>query len=163
MRIIGVHHCGLWKCVWDACRSICSEQGGALVETAVTMPILFLLLLGAAEFALVEYKAIEVSNAANAAAQYGTSSPISAADTTGIQLAATNDATNVALGTTQVSISCICSNGSASTCAAGDCSSSHIEQILTVQTQASYTPPIHLPGLPMTFALQGLAVRKVLQ
>jgi Flp pilus assembly protein TadG len=155
MRIIGFHHSGLWKRVWDACRSICSEQGGALVETAVTMPILFLLLLGAAEFALVEYKAIEVSNAANAAAQYGTSSPISAADTTGIRLAATNDATNVAL--------CICSNGTASTCAAGDCSSSHIEQILTVQTQASYTPPIHLPGLPMTFALQGLAVRKVLQ
>ncbi len=163
MQDIRVSGSGFWALVWIGCRSVVREHGGALIETAVTMPIVFLLLLGATEFALVEYKAIEVTNAANAGAQFGASSPITAADTTGIRLAATNDATNVALGTTQVSISCVCSNGAASTCASTDCSTSHIEQILTVRTQASFAPPIQLPGLPMTFALKGIAVRKVMQ
>jgi hypothetical protein len=62
-----------------------------------------------------------------------------------------------------VSVSCICSNGSASTCLATDCSTSSIETILTVQTQATVSPPIHLPGLPTAFTLHGRAVQKVLQ
>jgi Flp pilus assembly protein TadG len=141
------------------------EQGGALIETALALPVLFVLLFGATEFATVEYSAIEVSNAANAGAEYGTTDPIAAADTTGIKLAATSDAPNVNLTPAEVtvSISCICSNGGSSTCVSTDCSSSHIEQILTVQTQTTYNPPVHWPGLPSTFTLKGLAVRKVLQ
>jgi Flp pilus assembly protein TadG len=139
------------------------EYGGALIEAALTLPILFLLLLGATQFAMIEYQAIEVTNAANAGAQYGTSSPALAKDVTGIRLAATMDAANIAISTPTVSISCICSNGGASTCANTDCASSHIEQILTVQTQATYTAPFRWPGLPTTFTLNGVAVRKVLQ
>ena len=149
--------------LWSVIRLTRGEHGGALIEAALTLPILFLLLLGATQFALVEYEAIEVRNAANAGAQYGTSSPALARDTTGIQLAARMDAANISMGTPQVSISCICSNGAASTCANTDCSSSHIEQILTVQTQATYTPPFRWPGMPTTFTLTGVAVRKVLQ
>ncbi len=149
--------------VRDAHRHVQGEQGGALIEAAITLPILFLLLLGATQFAMVEYQAIEVANAANAGAQYGTSSPVAAADTAGIRLAATSDAANIAMSTPQVSISCICSNGATSTCANTDCSSSHIEQILTVQTQATYTPPFRWPGLPTSFTLNGVAVRKVMQ
>lgn len=163
MRTTEIVHYRLWKCVWGARNFARAEQGGALVEMAVTLPILFVLLLGATEFAMVEYQAIEVTNAANAGAQYGTSGPITATDTAGIRLAATRDAANVALGTPQVTISCICSNGAASTCANTDCSTSHIEQILTVKTQATYAPPIRWPGMPSTFTLNGVAVRKVLQ
>jgi hypothetical protein len=46
---------------------------------------------------------------------------------------------------------------------ATDCKSSNIETILTVQTQASFTPAIRLPGLPTSFTLHGHAVQKVLQ
>lgn len=147
----------------DAVCPVRGEHGGALIEAALALPILFLVLLGATQFALVEYEAIEVRNAANAGAQYGTSSPVLAKDFTGIRLAATMDASNITMGTPQVSISCICSNGTASTCANTDCSSSHIEQILTVQTQATYTPPFRWPGMPTTFTLTGVSVRKVLQ
>lgn len=163
MRIQGVVQGGLRERLRGAFGHAKGEHGGALIEAALTLPILFLLLLGATQFALVEYQAIEVTNAANAGAQYGTSSPVTARDTTGIQLAATSDAANIAMSTPLVSISCICSNGGASTCANTDCSSSHIEQILTVQTQATYTPPFRWPGLPTTFTLNGVAVRKVLQ
>ena len=47
------------------------ESGGALVETALTMPLLVILVLGAVELARVAYAAIEVSNAARAAVSYG--------------------------------------------------------------------------------------------
>jgi len=139
------------------------QEGQALIEAAISLPILALLLLGSAEFATLAYTSIEVSNAAMAGVQYGAQSATTAADTTGIQNAASNDASDISLGTTTATVSCICSNGSASTCLRTDCSSSNIEEILTVKTQASFTPQIHVPGLSTTFALKGQAVQKVLQ
>jgi Flp pilus assembly protein TadG len=50
------------------------ESGQALVELALMMPIMMLLLVGALALARVAYAAIEVSNAAKAAVQYGASS-----------------------------------------------------------------------------------------
>lgn len=41
-----------------------NEAGQALVELALAVPLLFMLLIGAVEFARVVYAAIEVSNAA---------------------------------------------------------------------------------------------------
>ena len=139
------------------------EKGGSLIELALAVPILVLILLGTAEFARVEYAGIEVSNAAMAGVQYGAQDAKMAADITGIQTAASNDASNITLGTTNVSTSCICSDGSASTCLPTDCSGSNIETILTVQTQTTFDPLIHLPGLPTTFTLTGQAVQKVLE
>jgi hypothetical protein len=46
---------------------------------------------------MAAYGAIEVTNAANAGADYGAASAIAAQDTAGIRLAADNDATNVPL------------------------------------------------------------------
>lgn len=149
--------------LWIRTSKLGDERGGALIELAITVPILVLLLVGAAEFARVEYAGIEVSNAAMAGVQYGGQDATTAADTTGIQTAASNDAPDITLGTTNVSSSCICSDGSASTCLPTDCSGSNIETILTVQTQASFDPLIHLPGIPSTFTLHGQAVQKVLQ
>lgn len=139
------------------------ECGQALIETAVTLPLLLLLLGGAIEIGRAAYASIEVSNAALAGVEYGTQNSQTAADTSGIQTAASNDAQNITLGTTTVSHSCICSNGSASTCQPTDCSGANIETILTVQTQASFDPGFHLPGLPTSVSLNGQASQKVLQ
>jgi Flp pilus assembly protein TadG len=127
------------------------------------MSLLIPILLGAVEYARMAYASIEVSNAAMAGVQYGAQDPTTAADTTGIQTAASNDAPDVTLGTTTTSTSCICSDGSASTCLSTDCSTSAIEKILTVKTQATFTPLIHMPGIPRTFTLHGQAVQKVLE
>ncbi|HEY1581192.1 MAG TPA: TadE/TadG family type IV pilus assembly protein [Terracidiphilus sp.] len=140
-----------------------AEGGGAIVETALMMPVLITMLLGAAEFGTAAYTAIEVSNAAMAGVQYGAQTAATSGDTTGIQNAASKDAPDIALGTTSAFHTCICSDGSPSTCLSTDCSTSHIETILTVQTQASFHPGFTIPGFPATFTIRGHAVQKVMQ
>jgi Flp pilus assembly protein TadG len=140
------------------------ESGTALIETSFLIGfVLVPILIGAVEFGMAFYAATEVQNAALAGVEYGAQSPSTSGDTTGIQTAATNEAANITLGTTAVSHSCICSDGSASTCLSTDCSGSHIETILTVQTQTAYTPIFQLPGLPRSYTLKGQAVQKVMQ
>jgi Flp pilus assembly protein TadG len=153
---------GLWK-MGKCCERLNGDQGGALVEMALTIPLLLALLLGAAEFGMASYAAVEVENAAMAGVQYGTSSPNASGDITGIQNAAANDAANITLGTTTVSHTCICANGTTSTCLPTDCTGSHPETILKVQTQTTFTPGINVPGFPTSFTIYGQAVQKVLQ
>ena len=139
------------------------RAGSAIVETALMVSVFSAMLIGAAEFGKVGFVAVEVSNAAKAGVQYGVQSASNSGDLTGIQNAAANDASDITLGSTTVSHSCICSDGTASTCLSTDCSSSHIETILTVRTQATVTPSIRLPGLPTSYTLHGWAVQKVMQ
>src|SRR4051812_39604881 len=120
------------------------ESGQALVETAFAVLLLTPVLIGGAELARVAYAAIEVANAARAGVQYGTQNGFAASDTTGIQTAAANDASNLTGFTSTASYSCVCSDGTSSTCQATDCANSHIEQTLTVNTQATIDPIIHL-------------------
>lgn len=143
-------------------RKLKSEKAQSLIELAISVPVFALLLFGAIETGKVIYASIEVSDAAMAGVQYGTRTPTAAADSGGIQNAAAGDASNLPLVTTS-SLSCICSDGTASACLPTDCSSSNIETILTVQTQSTIDPMIHIPGLPNTFTLQGKAIQKVLQ
>ena len=58
------------------------EEGSALVELALSVPMLLIMLLGAAEFARVAYASIEVANAAHSAAMYAASSSGSSTDGT---------------------------------------------------------------------------------
>lgn len=142
------------------------EAGGALVETALTLPLLVTLITGAVELSRVAYTSLEVVSAARAGVSYGTETGGTASDTTGITYAAQNDAPNVTtLTVTSVSSSYSCSDGTA---APGppynmDCPNSHIEQTLTVQTQAEIDPLIHLPGLPTTYTITGQASELCLQ
>jgi Flp pilus assembly protein TadG len=146
-----------------AWRKAKSRQGNALVETSILLPVLATLLIAAFEIATAAYTSVEVQNAALAGVQYGVQSAATAGDTTGIQTAAANDAPNITLGTTNVSHSCICANGSASTCLPTDCTGSTIITILTVQTQATFTPVIHMPGIPSSFTMYGQAIQRVMQ
>jgi Flp pilus assembly protein TadG len=139
------------------------DAGQALVETALSVAFLAVLLLGAVEFAQLALVSIEVSNAARAGVQYGAQSGSTANDTTGIQAVASSDASNITLDPTAVSTSYICSDGTASTGANTDCPNSHIEEILTVKTQATYTPRIKIPGFSRPFTLTGQAIQKVAQ
>jgi Flp pilus assembly protein TadG len=126
--------------------------------------MLLTLILGAAEFARVSYGAIEVTNAARAGVAYGSQNGGTASDSAGITWAATHDASNLpGLTVTNISLSYICSNGTASTGLNTDCANSHIEETVTVNTQVVMDPLIHLPGLPTTYTLKGQAVQKCLQ
>jgi Flp pilus assembly protein TadG len=147
-----------------------SRSGQALIEVALTAPILILMFVGAAEFARVAFAAIEVANAARAGVAYGAQSVSTAADSTGIQTAATLDAGDLASLTATAKTSGVCSSGasctgSGSSCLNTDCATpgDHIETILTVDTVATFDPLIHVPGIPSTFTLHGHAVQECLQ
>ena len=147
-----------------------SEKGQSLVELALTLPVLVLFLVGAAEFAEVAYVAIEVANAAKAGVAYGSQSVTAtgaASDIGGIQNAATLDANNVTMSTPTVTVTGVCSSGAActgagNTCKNTDCTTNagdHIETIVSVDTTGAFTPSIHLPGLPTSFTLHGHATQ----
>jgi Flp pilus assembly protein TadG len=140
------------------------EEGSALVELALSVPILSFMLLGATEFARVAYAGIEVNNAAHAAAVYASSSQAAATDSTGITNAATSDSGNLtggnAVSVTSVDRSCTCSNTSYTPTSCSDNSTcfdhnSAMITTVTVQTQATYSPIIRIPGSPTSFTLHG--------
>ena len=137
------------------------DGGQALVELALTVPLLVTILIGAAEFARVAHAAIEVTNAAKAGAQYASHSRANAATSNQAQIrsAATNEASDITLGTPGITYTCSCSNGTA--CSSGNCATGHVEQTVTVTTQTTFDPLIHLPGLPQTYTLHGSASQKV--
>jgi Flp pilus assembly protein TadG len=150
------------------------EEGQALVETAVSMSLLVLLMLGAVEFGRLAFAAIEVNNAAKAAAQYGSQSHATALDQSGMLQAAQNEyVTPTALNLLSPSgtngYSCTCADtGLAASCTSNSisspaCPGSYVEVTLLVQAQTSFNPMIHIPGLPTSYNLVGTAKQKVLQ
>jgi Flp pilus assembly protein TadG len=140
------------------------EEGGALVEASLTLPLLFMLVLGAVEFSRVAYTSLEVVSAAKAGVAYGSQNGGTSGDTAGITMAATTDAANVpGLTVSSISSSYACSNGAASTGLNTDCSTSHIVQTVTVKTQVQLDPIIHVPGTPQTYTIKGEASQNCLQ
>lgn len=142
-----------------------NENGQALIELAVTVPLFFLLLFGSAELARFAYVSIEVSNAAEAAVRYGAQNNTTAQDLTGMQAAAETDAGNIALDAPTISNTCGCVDGSASgsSCTSFTCASgSAAVETLYVTTSITFDPLVHIPGLPQTFTVYGYAHQKVL-
>ena len=138
------------------------ERGQSLVETALVFPLLIAMLVGAVEMARVIYASIAVANAAKAGAQYACKNGYTAQDTSGISTAASDEAPNLTVNTTS-SFACSCSDGTASTCQNNDCPNSHIEETITVNTSATVTATIKLPGLPSTFTVKGQSIQRVEQ
>jgi Flp pilus assembly protein TadG len=155
------------------CRRVFSgrDSGQALVETALTMPVLLIMLVGAVELGRTAYTAIEVANSAKAAAQYGAQNPGTSVDTTTMQTLAVNEAKDygITLNTPiTVTPSCKCAKlgttsadtcGSTSTCAS---TGGYLVTTLTISTSANFTPVFHIPGIGPSFTVYGGAVQEVL-
>jgi Flp pilus assembly protein TadG len=74
------------------------SKGAALVELALTAPLLLLAMIGSAELGRIAYYAIEVQNAARAGAAYGAQNDSTAfGSSSNIEQAARNDAPNITL------------------------------------------------------------------
>lgn len=146
------------------------EEGQALVEAALSIPLLLLLVLAAAELARVNFTSIEMTNAARAGAQYGATGPTYENDSTGIQTAAQNEANdtyqlNTSAFNVTSSLAYICSDGSATTGTPPTCTGNNtVETILTVNTSTTFDPLFYAPifGSNHTFTIYGKAVQKVL-
>ena len=148
------------------------EEGQALVELALSISLLFMLLLGAVEFGRFAYLAIEIANAAKAAAQYGAQNSITAADVTGMKLVAAKDAPDVANACTNfnttisqpASCSCVVSGASSSAaCDGSTVCTGYIVQKLTINTSARCTPIAFPKGFGGSLTISGQAVQEVLR
>jgi Flp pilus assembly protein TadG len=142
------------------------DRGGSLLEIAFLMPVLLMMLVGAAEMGRVAYYAIEVNSAARAGAEYAAQNHATAANTTNIVLAASTDAANVGALTTTATTSCTCTSGTTITCsnAGTTCTSpARIEEFVQVSTSATISPIFHYPGLPLSYSLSGHATMRVEQ
>lgn len=147
-------------------RGLHEDAGQALVELALVIPLLTLILVGAAEVGRIAYAAIEVNNAARAGVAYAaqTHATATASDPTNmsyITLAATQEAPDVTGMTVTASDSCICSDGTSITCTTALTSClSPARNIETVQvnTTATIDTAFHFPGIPNSITLNGQAI-----
>lgn len=157
-------YCGAgirWKRFSGAIRG---NSANSIVEVALLMPLLVMILIGAAELGRVAYAAVEVNNAAYAGAAFGAQNHGTASDSTDIATAATNDGANVSGLTATSSVSCTCSNGTSITCsnAASNCTTpARILEFVQVSTTASVSPLFNYPGISTTWVLHGQATIRV--
>lgn len=168
------------------------DSGSALVELALTVPVLMFMMIGAAELGRMAYYAIEVQNAARAAVAYGSEGLNTQADSSGMTIAADDEAPNVGDLTVTATQSCVCqtingstgavvsdgSQQSASTCAGttetivGTCTTAtagdytNIVQYVNVTTTATVRTMFNYHwlglGIPSTYTLNGYAQMRVL-
>jgi hypothetical protein len=169
---------GWLKHLSDASLGGRKECGQALVETALSASLLVVFLLGAACLGRVSYTAIEVSNAARAAAQYGAMNggaflptDSTGLDSAGMLIAAQSDAGNVGtlvqFSSGYPTYTCSCSGGGTASCippaTPSGCATSHLIVTIQVQTTATFNPLVFVPGLGHTFSVYGTAQEQVLQ
>ena len=145
-------------------RWIRDTRASSVLELALLVPIFSAFVIGSAQFGLLCYTSIEVSQAARAGVAYGSQSSTTASDTTGMQTAATNAAPNIAGMTATASQFWVCSNSmsyhytAAPTCTTGN----HSIHYVQVNTSVAANPPFHLSEHPTSYTLTGLAIMRVL-
>jgi Flp pilus assembly protein TadG len=146
------------------------EEGSALVELAISLPLLFLILVGAAEFARVAYASIEVVNGAHAAAVYASSSLAASADPGGITNAANSDTSNLvggnAISVTSITTACTCADSTYAPSSCSDnvtCINNNTSMVtaVTVNTQSTFSPILRIPGGVNSFTLKGSSTQVV--
>ena len=138
-------------------------RGQSSVELALSLPLLIALLLTVVEAGRICLVAIALASAARAGVQYGAQSLTTVTDNIGMQNAAKADAPNLTGMTATGSHYCQCSDGTASTCLATDCTTSHRLTYVKMNTSATYTPLVNWPGVPVATNLSSQAIMRVAQ
>lgn len=140
------------------------ESGQSLVELALTLPILVLLLVGAAELGRIAYASIEIANAARAGVGYAAQNPVSMYDNSNITLAATQEAPNVSSVTATPTQACYCSSGASFNCASGQTTcagTDHFEDYVTVTVTGKVSPMFGFSFFPSTVTLTSAATMRM--
>ena len=139
-------------------------SGAAMAELVILAPLLLLVMLGLVEAGRAGDLAVTVASAARAGVQYGSQTTASAADTTGMQTAATNDANNPNV-TAVASKYCQCEDLSASVCGqAGACSANHQNtyvKVIVTGTESSVINYAPLPAALRAVSITTTAIMRV--
>lgn len=128
-----------------------ARRGSALVELAITFPVLSLVLMGTIDFARAFYTWLQVSGAARAGAIYGSRSSTSPDDSSGISTAATNAAANVTSLQVTANKVCGCSDGSTGSCGVISCSNKYTYTQVIVRKD--FTALAYYPGVPSSIPI----------
>jgi Flp pilus assembly protein TadG len=154
-------------------RNLRSDAGTSVLELALLTPVMLVLLLGIIDVGRYAQLSILVTDAARAGGQYGAQSLVTAADSTGIENAAVEDAPNV-LTTSKVCVATwVCYSSSPTTqpptsCPttppSPTCPASALQNVyVQVTTQAAFAPLFHYPGLPTYLPVTGVFQMRVAQ
>jgi Flp pilus assembly protein TadG len=140
-----------------------AENGSAIAEMAIIVPMILILLIGLTEVGRYAQYSILVSGAARAGVQYGAQNLVTAADLSGMRTAALNDGQNApGLSATATSY-CSCADGTASTCLAADCPGSHRLVFVQVDSTGTIQSLLHVPYLPTSQTVTSRAIMRVAQ
>jgi Flp pilus assembly protein TadG len=151
------------------------DEGSALIELALSLPLLCFILLAAAEFARVAYASVEVTNAAHSAAIYASTGQAQLADSGGITNAAQADSQvscgGSAVSVTSVTTACTCADTTYVPASCSDnqtCINNNTGMVtaVTVTTSCSFNPLLSskvpgIGGFTGPFTLQGKSTQVV--
>lgn len=140
-------------------RAYRGERGAALVEIAITLPLLLVVLVGTIDFGRAFRTAMIVINAARAGAQFGAQTPINSGNTA--EMIATADGVLAANGlasgpATTATRLCLCADDSGqytatspvNTCSTTACATGHLAVTVTVSVSRTFSMITPIPGLP---------------
>ena len=143
-----------------------NEEGQAVIELAVVMPLLVLLFLGALEFGRLCYVGIEVTNAAQAGAAFGAQNHALASDVSGIRTVAVQDGGNLSnldsnwtSTGSDVTVQNLCASTYSVT--PGTCTGTPQIEYVQVNTQVTVQSLFGVYGFPSTYTLHGQAIMRV--
>jgi Flp pilus assembly protein TadG len=135
------------------------EQGSAVIETGLLLPVILLMLCGAMDFARVFVAAIVVESAARAGVQYGSFS-VGKAEYAGMNAAGESDAAGQGLTGVVVSSRTFCGcNTSTSevSCTTETCSGSVPSGYVETTARYTFNPIVRFPGIPRDIELSSSA------
>ena len=142
-------------------RLLHAEQGSALLEFALILPIVLLICIGMIDLSVAVQQGIVVSEAAEAGTRYGTL-PSKSTDLSGMQNAAMAAAAGLTGFTATATNWCSCvPAGSPVSCATTCPSSGSPVEYVEVQTSAAIPALAKYPGLAASFALKGFSAMRV--
>ncbi len=140
-----------------------SEDGSALVEMALLLPVLLLIVLGVFDYALVIEKRLRLAEAVAAGTAYA-ALPGNALDIAGTQNAATLAAVNMPEMSVTASAYWTCTPGGGQVTANSTCSGG-IAPMQWMEVDATATPTLkfQFPGLPFNVPLTAASIHRVVR
>jgi len=130
------------------------ERGAALVELALATPLLLILIVGVVDFARVFYVGMQVTDAARAGAQWGSSpsNPFVATTVqTRAQTASPQSAPTILLADVKEECACVNDTTAPTTLTTAACTAACANNRLvfvTVKASKSFSPIMRFPGIP---------------
>ena len=145
------------------------KRGGALVEFAVTAPLLFLLCAGAGDYARLFFSAISLKSGSAVGAFYGSQVTTRSGDVGGMvsrALADSEDAARFNAVTATADQYCVCPDGSAIACGeylTTTCSGGYGAPRAYVRVRATqnFKPMTPFPGIPETVNIDQMTWMRV--